>query len=650
MGQTQARARLSRLAFLFILGCPLALSQQNVLSLSGDEQSRNISPYTTYLRDPTRTLTVKQVLAQEFAALPEGRTAFGYTSDLIWLRFALENASEQTLVRLLRTNARFMRPLEIYRLDNGNPRRVFHNDETQNFSDRPLPALRFLAHEFSLQPGQQSQFLIRFGAGGQAAMAMDIVPLEAALAEQTRASVGIALFVATLLTLILVNFFHYLAVRRLAYLIYVFYEAFHIVYISHLEGFTFQYVWPSLPDWNADATPLIAAGGLVIGNLFAMVFLDVRRHAPILARLFQAFMVMAGVAFFATLLVSSRVGNQMLTPLLPASLGLSLIAAAVMVRQGHYLARYFLVAWSLFAVGGLTWSGTLLGWFNLDVNVLTVYKVTIAIQAIVLSMGLADQFRRLQNQYNQTQASLIESLESRLKESRARLQLEIDNEQAMSALLEKSKQLAAASHDINQPIQSLRLAVEALDTQTEDKEATARLHRTLSHMESVLGSTLDVASQEIREGERKRALKSIVAGHLLRDLRDEFQAIATRKSLEIRAFDSQAVLVIRDQPLRRCLANLVSNALNNTDAGGILLGTRRRAGRLLFQVFDTGRGFASDETAEMLQPLARGATSTGHGLGLTIVREICEEYGWRLAIDSTPGAGSCVSIAVPVRT
>lgn len=624
-------------------------AQSDVLAIDSTVEAIDASPYISYLLDSSSELELGAVVDAPFSPLESAGINFGFTTDKIWLRFTVANTESTAAEYVLRTSARFMRPLEVFVVrGDGRTERLLYNDEAQAFGERPLPELRFLATDIELGAREQAEVFVRFGAGGQAAMTLEIGSREYALTEQFRASIGITVYAVILITLILVNFFHYLAVRKLAYLVYVFYESFNALYVAHLEGFTFQYLWPNLPGWNDDATPTIAAVGLIVGNFFAMVFLEAKKYTPFFYRVFQFFIAVSALTLLTTLLFGNWIGNQITAPLLPISLLISVIAAVLAWRRGHYLARYFVAAWSLFAVVGVMWSGTVLGFIAASYNVLTIYKVAIAAQAIILSMGLADQVRRMNNEYTRTQGELIENLEGRLQDAKDRLRLEHDNEEAMLQLLQKSRQLASTSHDINQPVQSLRLALVALRRKS-GPESTEHLERTLDHIESVLGGALDDASDELRRGTENAPVQSLAVGNIIGDVVEQFAEQAAQKSICLRRFNSKSVVVTRELPLKRCLLNLVSNAINSTSQGGVLVGARRRADEMLFQVHDTGPGISPDDIDSILQPLHKGIESVGHGLGLAIISEICAEYDWTFKIDSKLGKGSCFTVAVPMK-
>lgn len=635
--------------------CLLLVSQwgaaQGVVSINSIDESIDVVPALSYLIDPENVLLLPDVQNRAFVPL-EGPVDFGFTTDKIWLRLNVRNDSSESLERLFRTGARFMRPLEIYLVrDNGEPELLLQNDETQPFHNRPLSNLRFLAVEFNLQAQEEATFFIKFGAGGRASMSMEISSREAAVAEQSNATVGIVVFVSILGTLILVNLFHFIAVRNIAYLGYVLYEFFNMLYISHIEGFTWQYLWPGLPQWNDNATPSISAIGLIVGCFFAMTFLESKKYAPRIHRLFLVFISVAVAMFFVSAFISSRIGNQVTASMLPIVLLLSVCVAVIAVRNGSYTARYFLVAWGIFLLAAILYSGAVLGLYsNLQfVDVLSFYKSCLVAQAIILSMGLADQVRRLNNEHRRTQESLVVSLEERLTGAKERIQLEKENEKAMLQLLQKSKQLATTSHDINQPIQTLRLSLSVLRANTDDKESLLNLEKTLDHIESVIGYALDDASYDLQETAQHNKIKSMLLGELFKDVVTPFQGEAQKKKIVLKAFDSNLVIVCQEMPLKRCLMNLVSNAINHAHASKILLGARCHGKTVSIQVCDNGLGIKKSRVPELLSPLAKTDESPGHGLGLAIINEICLEYGWQFDIDTQLDRGSCFSITLAIR-
>ncbi len=640
----------SRLVLVLILASGSSAFGQPPLSLNDDTGPVDTAPFTAFLRDADGSLSLHDVLDASFEPL-SSPVDFGYTSDKFWLRFSVSNRSSADIGRLFTTNARFMRPLEVYLLrGDGRIEQLLANDQFDTFAARPMPELRYLAAPFSLAAGEAASIYYRLGAGGRVSMAVELAPEETVLAEQHRAELASILFVSILLTLVLVNLFHFIAVRRFAYLGYVLYEFFNALYVTHIEGFTWQYLWPGLPAMNANATPVIASSGIFVGCLFAVSFLETWRYSRWAHNSLVGLMGVASIVFILSLF-DSRAGNQASAALLPIAMGLSVIAAIVALRKGSYSARYFLVAWSIYFVAALLYS---LSTFGLLPNthylgVLWLYKICIVIQAIVFSMGLADQVRRLNQEHRGTLVNLAKNLEQRLVESRERLRLERENEISRQALARKSQMLAATGHDLNQPLQTLRYSIDELIGKDTERKTAMAIRSTLAHLESVIADSLSQASADLAEVTVGNKLQSIVLGEFFRDVCNTFDATVKTNDIDLRYFRSSIVVVTYPLPLRRCLTNLLTNAIEHSESGAILLGVRYRGNVAQVEVRDLGRGIDEKLIESLSQPWNRLPDSPGSGLGLSIVTSICEQYGWSLKIESQLGVGTVVKLAVPVR-
>ena len=225
--------------------------------------------------------------------------------------------------------------------------------------------------------------------------------------------------------------------------------------------------------------------------------------------------------------------------------------------------------------------------------------------------------------------------------------------QAELANLAKSRFLAAASHDLRQPLQTLALLQGLLAKTAQGDKAQkliGRLDETLSAMSSMLNTLLDM--NQIEAGTVNPEIVDVPVGYILQRLGDEFSYHAQAQRLGFRLVPCG--LTIRTDPrlLEQMLRNLLSNAVKYTKRGRVLLGCRRRAGRLSIEVWDTGLGVPEAqqqlifEEYHQLDNAARDR-SRGLGLGLAIVQRLGRLLGHRVAVRSVPGKGSVFSIEVP---
>ncbi|ARE39105.1 Signal transduction histidine kinase [Rhodovulum sp. P5] len=222
-----------------------------------------------------------------------------------------------------------------------------------------------------------------------------------------------------------------------------------------------------------------------------------------------------------------------------------------------------------------------------------------------------------------------------------------DLEAAMSS---KTRFLAAASHDLLQPINAAKLLISTLAERTRgtDLAPTAdRLAGSFSSMEGLLHSLLDISRLESTGAELTPG--DFCLGEIMRAVADDYGMVAAQKGIDLRVVPC-AVWVRSDrQFLMRSLQNLVVNAIQYTENGRVLVGARRRGDRILLQVWDTGIGISPADQARVFQEFARAGNAvpgTGMGLGLSIVDRTCRHLGHVLSVQSEPGRGSVFSIEI----
>lgn len=218
----------------------------------------------------------------------------------------------------------------------------------------------------------------------------------------------------------------------------------------------------------------------------------------------------------------------------------------------------------------------------------------------------------------------------------------------------KSRFLAAASHDLRQPLQSLFLFTHVLERHVQDntgQETLAALGRGLDALKSLLDSLLDVS--RLDAGIVTPEIKPFAVQHLLLQAATAFGAVAQAKGLAFHIGPCSAV--VRSDPvlLGRMLSNLVDNAVRYTDKGRVSVTCRRADGLLRIDVRDTGIGIPREHTNRVWEEFHQVGNperdrTQGLGLGLAIVRRLSDLLGHPVAMRSTSKKGSVFSITVPL--
>ena len=227
--------------------------------------------------------------------------------------------------------------------------------------------------------------------------------------------------------------------------------------------------------------------------------------------------------------------------------------------------------------------------------------------------------------------------------------------QAERANAAKSRFLAAASHDLRQPLQALRLLNAALQEYlTADDMALNILRdseRALEVMDRLLGSLLDIS--KIDSGVIVPDLRDFRMNDIFDDLRGDFLRLANEKNIEFIVIPSGAVVRTDRTMLDAILRNLLANAVRYTRQGKILLGCRRVGKALRVEVWDTGAGIPEDQLNNIFDEFYQIGSpdrdrNQGLGLGLAIVRAYARLMRHPIKVQSWLGAGSVFSIEVPL--
>ncbi|MDW8478746.1 MAG: PAS-domain containing protein [Xanthomonadales bacterium] len=255
-------------------------------------------------------------------------------------------------------------------------------------------------------------------------------------------------------------------------------------------------------------------------------------------------------------------------------------------------------------------------------------------------------FRRAEEALRQTLDTLEQRVAERTREAEsARLAAEQAN-------AEKSRFLAAVSHDLVQPLNAAQLFAEALEAQLgepADRALLGQLRRALAAVDTLLASLLEIARLEGGALRPRRAVFPVA--ETLDALAAEARALAAERGLELRYRPSTAWVESDPALLRRIVQNFLANALRYTQRGGVLLAARRRGAALAIEVWDTGPGIPEALRERIFEPFRRGPAAPsgpGLGLGLAIAERLAALLGHRLRFRSRVGRGTVFAVELPL--
>ncbi|WP_173980226.1 hybrid sensor histidine kinase/response regulator [Magnetospirillum sp. UT-4] len=239
--------------------------------------------------------------------------------------------------------------------------------------------------------------------------------------------------------------------------------------------------------------------------------------------------------------------------------------------------------------------------------------------------------------------------------TRAEAEIWAAKAEADRASLAKSKFLAAASHDLRQPVQTLLLVLASVEHQVAGQpkaaQAVEMMKTAVDGLNGLLTGILDMS--RLDAGVVTPLMEGIDLGGLVARLADEYSAAARDKGLRLRRVARPLRVRSDSSLLEQALRNLVENALRYTPAGGVLIGVRRRGDRAAIEVVDSGIGIPADKHSEIFEEfhqLDRPGRDRGQGLGLglAIVARVAGLLGAEVRLASQPGRGSRFSLLLPL--
>lgn len=390
---------------------------------------------------------------------------------------------------------------------------------------------------------------------------------------------------------------------------------------------TAEYAWRAF-GWAGVTTLLLLRGCLIAHRSLAGDARALHHHRTRLERNAAALALLWGLSA-ACMLPGSDFERQ---ALLVVAIGLITMAGAVGRATHVPHITWFVMITSVVFAGGLL---AVPGRFHLYIGLgYLLFGMTIAL------------FTRAQDN------ALGRERELALEIERARQEAEAARGLAERASAAKTRFLATASHDLRQPMHSIGLLVGLMHERSTEPEVRALAEKSqgaIGLMEKLFGSLLDIS--KLDAGAVQPQWEAVHLPAMFAELEQTWAPQAAARGLRLRLRSCNAVVRSDALLLARILHNLVSNAVNCTVRGGVLVASRRRGDQVLLQVWDTGRGIPPQQHAAIFEEFVRletpGSPTGGLGLGLAIVQRSAQLLSHEIRLASRVGRGSRFSVCVP---
>ena len=570
----------------------------------------------------------------------------GYSKSAFWLKVDLHYSPRLSSAYpprnwLLELGYPPMDQVELYLPDaNGVYSLAQRTGDTLPWSSRQVKQNNFLFN-VPFSPNESKTLYLRVQSEGSVQVPLSLWAPSAYIEAQPERFYVFGIIYGVLLVMLVYNLFIYISVRDVSYLYYILYIASFGLYQVSVNGAGVQFLWPESPWWANAATPFLIGAAALFGCQFARNFLRTATHSRWVDRLLCLMMAWGVLVMGLAVTAGYGLSLRLATALALAFTVVVFSAGLTAWLRGLRQARYFLIAWSAFLLGGIVNTLMVLG--VLPNGFLTMYSSQFgsAIEVALLSLALADRINVMREEQART-----------LKDTGQKL--EALNQQLSASNRLKDEFLATLTHELRTPMNGVIGSLELMQTVPMGVELS-------EYQQTAAGSARDMMRMvddilmltELQAGRLYPRQEPFRLRALLDSLEMQFAGQAQDKGL---AFKVEADPALPQQlrgdskHLALCLSCLLSNAIKFTRQGSVTLAVRMVSFKspvlsVNFEVRDTGIGFKHLEDDTLYQRFFQVDGSMtreygGLGIGLAICRQLTELMGGELRHESELGRGS----------
>lgn len=472
----------SVLTFL-LLACSLTWSAQPLM-ISDQTDKVNLLPHLEYLPDSAHTLSFEDVrqtaTASAWRNAPRNRenVNFGYTDDVYWFRFQLENTTNARQKTNIELGYTVLDYVDVYIEQPNQETRLIELGDKHPFQDRLVDHRNFIV-PVDLPATASATIYMRVQTTSSMQVPM-FLWRDASLLKMTQSEMlGLGIYFGTMGVMVLYNLFVFFSVRESNYLYYVLYVASIAMFFSSLSGISFQYLWPTSTWWNDQSIVFFLACVVLFAALFTIRFLRIAETFPRIHHIGTLIVIISAVIVACSLLFEYR--TMIAVVISWAVIGITIAISIGMYRWvlGDSSAKYYCISWFTFLIGGI-----ILALNKFDIiqrNFLTENATQFgsALEVILLSFALADRLNIEKRRRFEAQLHALENERvARLAQAEA-LQQEKNARLAQEQALKHEREAREA--------QASALAVQRQATETLEYKVKERTHE------------LEIANQRLEE-------------------------------------------------------------------------------------------------------------------------------------------------------
>ncbi|MEH6832908.1 MAG: sensor histidine kinase [Sulfitobacter sp.] len=635
--------------------CSQVNAQSHTLALSGPTSAAEITGHIDHYVDSDWTLTpgvANGSDSPEFLSIGRENPDFGYTKSRIWLRVKVTNTTPDVREWIIYFPENFKQYFRVYTArENGQIETALQLDEDSNFDVRPIHYPE-LAAPLTLAPGETATIYISLWSEGSSYISFSFETVDSFTTLSSGQTAKNFVFYGMMILLIVAALVSLLMLRNWIFLAYSAYAASALLYIMHVDGVAFQYLWPNFPGLNSKASIFAGSGIIVFGAIYSRMYLKTARLHHIMDKV-----LLGVIAITVSLDVTLFFTNPQLLKKILIFMSLLAITCFAFAGCVAALKRYREVRFYLFAWIGAMISAVLLNLnhlFGVGLDQTFIYdslRTVMVFDAAMMGLAIVDR-------YNQLRGSQAVALERSLGEAKRNLELSerltaltgnYDN--MVNDARTRDERIQNTVHDLRQPLHSLRMKVgDMIRNANNEPDDVNNINATFSYLETL------IAEYQIQSGDQQHAAPTMASGTLnleqiLSSLTEMFAQDAAEKGVLLKLDYQPAQTSTDPLTIMRILSNLVSNAVKYTHHGSVTIDVVTTNQTTQIVITDTGPGLSENEFGLALgrdiRLLEKSGIVEGTGLGLSIANDLARKNGIKLELVPTSGHGTKIVVTFP---
>ncbi|MBQ47533.1 MAG: hypothetical protein CMP10_08690, partial [Zetaproteobacteria bacterium] len=680
--------------FIFLLFFPANIFAGSLV-VSSDDSNIMLGKHLHYLEDAKGELSLNDFLKPKYQDLLTPSKVltpnFGSTNSVYWYTIDLKTDEDQQKL-ILQIDYPLLDLVDIYFIKDNQIIRDEHLGDRKVFDVRPINHRNFLL-DLNLDYRNSQKIVFRVKTTSTHKFGISLHEPVAFWQQDAKEIMVQGMFFGVMVVMIFYNIFIYITLRNTAYLFYIISVLGFVFVQLALSGFGQQYVWPDRTLWN-EYVLLLGAFIAVLGfDSFTNLFLDLRNRLPVFSKLIEIHGAGSALLCISTFFISYSISIKLIALATMSTVIICITSAVVRLRRGSPEAGYYLFAFTALMFGASLFALQVVG--ILPSIFLTNYGLQIGegLGVILLSLALARQMKRLQEENVQIQKEAADNLQQKVdertrelsaknfeaersKEDSDRLRINAEDAKLKSDLAhkeadelrhkaeEQAKQLAYMdsqktsffqniSHELRTPLTLILNPLENASNEYKNDQNIQIATKNAKRLLRLVNQLLDF--QKLEAGKKELQLSPLNMTHFIRVCGDYFASACQSKNIDFLVTQNHQVLDIVSQPIwvmgeidamEKIIFNYLSNALKYTpEHGKIELALDVSEGNVRLQVTDSGAGITSEDQDKLFQVFSQVDGSTtrsyeGTGLGLALVKSLTEEMLGNVGVDSKMGEGS----------